>query len=305
MKRILLSFLIVAALNSCSKSTDPSINPDDKKEEVNSVSKITFDRDVIGVNQTVVCKIDKPSWSGDIVAYKWEFTSPDGTVGTLNTTVNSAILVPFQKGKYKIKIYVSSKGIEGNNTGEITTVDCDFGVGIYGNEKKVIIDSKESDSKYAETGVSSGFYWPFTATKPDESISFKTGNSYEKYIFSNNKLVAGSTQLINEPFRTVPNGVERNMSYVRFLDQSLKWNKVFNTNVEPKIHWRNGITEEAKKRYETTGVTKNDGIGWAVMNRDISEITIEWSNNSVECMGYFKAMGDNRNYEIKFAIRKK
>lgn len=304
MKKLLLSFLIVTTLFGCSKSGDSSVTPD-KEEVINSVSKITFDRDVVGVNQTVICKVDKPTWAGNIIAYKWEFTSPDGKTGTLNTTENSAILAPIQKGKYKIKVYVSSKGIEGNNTGEITTRDCDFGVGIYGNEKKIINDAKEFDNKYAETGLSSGFYWPFTASKPEESISFKTGNSYEKYIFINDKLVAGSTQLINEPFRTVTNGVERNLSYGRFLELALKWNKVFNTNVEPKIQWRNGITEEAKKRYETSGATKNDGIGWAVMNRDISEITIEWSNNSVEYKAHFKAMGDNRNYEIKFAIRKK
>lgn len=305
MKKYLLIWVLAGSLaltySSCSKSND---NPTEKPEE-NSISKISFDRQNVGLFQLVTCKVEKPNWAGEVVSYKWQFTNSKGEIFDRTTTKNEVEFSPQYTGTYKVKVTVASKAIEKTTSSEMTVIDCDFGMGIYGNDKKIIIDAKQFDGKTPETGLSSGFYWPFTANAPDESISFKSGNSYEKYLFSNGKLVGGTSELINEPFNVVSNGVSRNYSYIRFLDVVDKWNKKFSTANEPVIKWKAGITEDAKKKYETSSSTKFDGYGWALLNRDITDVSVSWSNSSVEYYGYLKAMGDNSKYEIRFAIRKK
>lgn len=306
MKRYLLIALLGAGfIGGCSKSDDNTKTDDGGKKEEYKIDKVSFDRTNVGVNQVVVCSINKPSWAGDVVTYKWEFTNSKGETGYITTDKNSSVLSPYFTGNYKVKVYLSSKGIEANNTNELNVIDCDFGVGIFGNDKKVIIDAKEFAGMSPETGLGSGFYWPFEAGKPSEYISFKTGNSYEKYIFSNGKFTAGTTELINEPFRSSSNGVERNLAYYRLLDLVDRWNKSLSTNVAPVIKWRAGVTEDQKKKYETIGTTKNDGIGWALLNKDITEITADWSNTKVEAKARISAQADNSKYEMRFAIRKK
>lgn len=303
-KFLLLFFVSLVTLFGCGKESETP-KPSEKVEEEYKLSDITYDRDVVGVYQTVVCKVEKPSWVGNVVTYKWEFTNPNGVKGVITTDVNQAILHPLVVGKYKVEVFVSSKGIEARSDGEINAVDCDFGVGIFGDSKQIILDAKEFDSKYPESGLSSGFYWPFSSDRPTESVSFKTGNRYEKYIFKNDKFVAGNIEIINEPFRTTPGGADRNLSYFKFLEFVDYGNRIFSVSTEPTVHWRNGVSEEQKKRYETMGSTKNDGIGWALMNRDITEVTIGWSNSAMEGKAYIKAMGNNSLYEAKISIRKK
>src|SRR5690606_21951633 len=111
---LLILFVAIATLMGCSKSGD-NPEPDDKFEDKYTLEKVSFGRNVVGVNQTVICKVDDPEWIGNVVTYKWEFTNPNGEKGSITTDVNQAILSPLLVGKYKVEVFVSSKGIEASS----------------------------------------------------------------------------------------------------------------------------------------------------------------------------------------------
>src|SRR5690606_4740926 len=110
-----------------------------------------------------------------------------------------------------------------------------------------------------QTGISGAYFWPFQSTRPTDIVSYKVGDYYERYIFIENKLVAGVFERRNNTHNSQSNGVSRNFSYGMFVSESSQFNTFFNATTVPTTHWRDGVTEETKLRYKTLGATANDG----------------------------------------------
>ncbi|MCA5006385.1 hypothetical protein [Sphingobacterium bovistauri] len=302
MKKLFFSLMIAGTLFTFSCSNDKVVEPEVLPSEN---IKIKLDREIIGVNQAVTYSVNVPNWAGNIVTYKWVITSPSGVIKVKVQSENVLDYLIEEKGEYRVQVYLASSGKEDKATIKFTTINTDFESGIFGDSKEVILKSKFLQGKSPETGITQEYYWPFSTPRPTDVISFKTGNSYEKYYFSINKLLGGSRDLINEKHNTVSNGVLRNFSYTNYLNVHNHFKGITGVYNDPVIQWRFAATEVVKIKYETTYATKYDGYGWAIMNKDITQVTSDLSSSIVEAKGYLKSMGDNSFYEYHFAIRKK
>lgn len=301
MKNTLLALLSVILLFSCGKDT----GQDDPKgeDQETTVGQISKDREVVGHNQIVSLKVDKPKWAGDVVTYKWVSIKPDGTKKETTNSLNEVIYNPAVPGEHKIEVYVSSKGKEGNSKTSFNVINSEYGVGIFGNSKKIIIDAMDYFNKTPST-LLTGFYWPFTSTQPNDYLQFTSANRNDNYIFQDDKLIAGTAELFNMPYSVGGTNLT-NRSYYHFLEELDKMNKIMGTSQTPVIQWKSGITQAQITKYETQYNTKFDGYGWALSNRDITIITADWSTAKYEAKGYLNSMGNRSLYEIEFAIRKK
>ena len=196
-------------------------------------------------------------------------------------------------------------GKEAKSSAKFNVVENDFLLGRFRDNKELITLANEF-AGHEKQGLTSGFFWPFSATKPNEVLEFKNQQMYETYLFTNDKLVAGNRSVYNVNYSSTSNGVTRNLSVNHFYTFAMEiGNKMFNSDLKPQIEWKSSTTETQKQRYENDRYSKYDGYGWALFNRDAIRVYAKWSDSTKEAEAELKSENSGNKYYIEFSIRKK
>ena len=306
MKNAFFAMLFACSLAtlSCSKGSDPKPQKEGSKDEV-KISDISLSTNTIGINQPIKYSIEKPKWIGNIVSYKWVTSNPEGKSDSKTNENNSITYFPSVAGEHKLEVYVSSLGKEAKSSTKFNVVENDFLLGRFGDNKELITLANEFAGN-EEQGLTSGFFWPFSATKPNEVLEFKNQQMYETYLFSNDKLVAGNRSVFNLDYATTSNGVTRNFSIDHFYTFAVELgNKMFKADFKPSIEWKTSTSQSQKTKYENNTYGKYEGYGWALYNRDAERVFVKWSDSSKEAEAEIRSIGGGTKYYIEFTVRKK
>lgn len=295
--------LITLATHSCSKD---SSSPVEIEDNLLFLSDIVVSHEPIGIGQSLLIEIEEPEDAGAVVTYKWVVKDPEGETKEYFVHQPYIEYEVLLVGKHEVKLDVASKTKEGSASSSFNTVESDFGLAVFGNSPEVIERSKYLNGDKPSLGLTN-FYWPFEAEKPSEKLRYENGLLNENYLFANNEFIAGSIESYNNKFSTSMNGISRNMAYYHYLSSIVsKFDAVFITPGKTEMVWREGVTEQKKKEYEEKyGSTKEDGYGWALMNRDMKEIRTVWEEDGKEAEAVLEAMNNNSLYQFRGSIRKK
>lgn len=306
MKSVFFAIAIACSIASisCSKESDPTPDKEEPKEEI-KISDISLSTKTIGIIQPIKFSIEKPTWIGNIVSYKWVTLTPDGESESKTNEKNTITYFPSNKGEHKVEVFVSSLGKEAKSSNKFNVVENDFLLGRFGDNKELISEANEF-AGYEKQGLTSGYFWPFTASKPSEALEFKNQQMYETYLFTNDKLVAGNRSVYNVNYNTISYGITRNLSVNHFYTFAIEIaNKIFNTDLKPQIEWKSSTSLAQRHSYENDMYSKYDGYGRALFNRDAIRVYAKWSDETKEAEAELRSENSGTKYFIEFTVRKK
>lgn len=200
-------------------------------------------------------------------------------------------------GEYRIVAKVKVGEREGKKEHLVDVLPVDFGIGAWGNSDSVIIATKELKGDHPESGLR-GIFWDFQTEKPTKMITYSPrANETENYLFVNNKLVAGYYHLTADFVTNTPNGTQRNHAYGVYLSRFAElFNKTTGVEGVEIRDWRDRKSWYEEHEYGL------DGIGYALMNRDLT-LSTEWITEKHHAKAYVRPMANNSRYEILASIR--